>query len=289
MMARAAVTAAERRPTQKPKGKVRAELAALGRRPRKRLAQHFLADPGIARRIVALAAVSEIDSVLEIGPGLGALTDELASRCRKLRLVEVDREFAARLRERFVGAPHVTVVEADVLKLDLRSVCGEPTTVVANLPYNISTPVLFQLLDCAELWRRIVVMLQREVAERLRARPRESAYGVLSVLVQHRAKVEHGLFVPAAAFVPRPRVESEVVVLTPHPAPPVLVRDPRQLSRVVRATFQQRRKQLANSLRAVTAEPLRLLARANIDSKRRPETLTLEEFARLAGALDEDG
>ncbi|HVN87912.1 MAG TPA: 16S rRNA (adenine(1518)-N(6)/adenine(1519)-N(6))-dimethyltransferase RsmA [Candidatus Binatia bacterium] len=267
------------------RGQVRRELAALDRRPRKRLAQHLLADRNIIRRIVDLAELTGAESVLEIGPGLGALTIELAARCAQLVLIELDRDFAARLRERFVDQPHVAVVEGDVLKMDLRARCSAPTIVVANLPYNISTPVLFTLLDHAELFPRLVLMLQREVAQRMRAQPSDEAYGALSVLVQFRARVRHGLHVDPAAFVPRPKVQSEVVVVEPYAALPIPVRDIRVFRSVVRAAFQQRRKQLVNSIATVTNNAAGVLRAADIDPTRRPETLSLREFGRLADAI----
>lgn len=272
-----------------PRGHVRRELATMARRPRKRLAQHLLADPSIIRRIIELAELTGTESVLEIGPGLGALTTELAVRCRRLCLVELDHDFAARLREQFAQHAHVVVVEQDVLKADLRALCHPPTTVVANLPYNISTPVLFQLLEHADLFTRLVLMLQREVATRMRAQPREDEYGALSAMVQFRARVRHGVYVAPAAFVPRPRVESEVVVVEPYDTPPVGVRDRQMFRRVVRAAFQQRRKQLINSIASVTNDPRAALMRAGIDPARRAETLSLAEFAALADAVTQNG
>jgi 16S rRNA (adenine1518-N6/adenine1519-N6)-dimethyltransferase len=276
---------AKDRAAQSPRGRVRHELAAIDRRPRKRLGQHLLADSGVIRRIVALAGLTGKESVLEIGPGLGALSEELARRCARLCLIEIDRDFAARLRDRFAASPHVEVVEQDVLKADLSVLCPEPTIVVANLPYNISTPVLFRLLDHADRFPRLVLMLQREVAERIRAQPGQDGYGVLSVMVQFRARVRRGIHVDAAAFVPRPKVASEVVVLEPYERPPVTVTDPRDLRLVVRGAFQQRRKQLVNSLGTLTSDPRQILAAAGIDPTRRPETLSLAEFGRLADAL----
>ena len=274
-----------RQASASPRGRVRSELAAIDRRPRKRLAQHLLADPNIIRRIVELAELSGTESVLEIGPGLGALTGELAARCRRLCLIELDRDFAARLRERFAEQPQVTVIERDILKVDLRAVCAAPTVVVANLPYNISTPVLFKLLDHADLFSRLVLMLQREVAQRMQAHANDAAYGALSVLLQFRARVRHGVHVGPAAFVPRPQVQSEVVVVEPYQTPPIAVRDARVLRRVVRAAFQQRRKQLVNSIAAAVSDPRAALEQVGIDPTRRPETLTLTEFAALADAV----
>ncbi|HUI24838.1 MAG TPA: 16S rRNA (adenine(1518)-N(6)/adenine(1519)-N(6))-dimethyltransferase RsmA [Candidatus Kryptonia bacterium] len=274
-----------RRAAATPRGYVRRELAAIDRRPRKRLAQHLLADPNVIRRIVGLAELTGNESVLEIGPGLGALTTELAARCRRLCLVELDSDFAARLGERFGDRSDVVVVKQDVLKTDLRALCKAPTTVIANLPYNISTPVLFKLLDHADLFPRLVLMLQREVANRMRAQANEDEYGALSVAVQFRARVRHGLHVDPAAFVPRPKVQSEVVVIEPYEKLPIAVRDEQMFRRTVRAAFQQRRKQLVNSLAAVSGDPRSALERAGIDPTRRPETLTLAEFAALADAV----
>jgi 16S rRNA (adenine1518-N6/adenine1519-N6)-dimethyltransferase len=268
-----------------PRGKVRRELLALGHRPRKRLAQHLLADPGIVRRIVQLAALNGTEDVLEIGAGLGVLSAELASRASRLWLIEIDRDFAARLREQFTHAPHVTVVEENVLTADLQAFGTPPITLVGNLPYNISTPVLFRLLDHCGRFARLVLMLQREVAQRLRAEPGRRQYGALSVLVQYRACVRRGLLVDARAFVPPPRVQSEVVVLEPHREAAIQVRDPDDFRRVVRATFQKRRKQLVNSLGAVAREPRQVLLSAGVDAARRPETLTIAEFGRIADAV----
>jgi 16S rRNA (adenine1518-N6/adenine1519-N6)-dimethyltransferase len=284
-----AVTAPRLPAGSTPRGKIRRELAALDRRPRKRLAQHLLADPNIIRRIVDLAELTGVESVLEIGPGLGALTAELAARCRRLCLVELDSDFAARLRERFADQPRVVVVQQDVLKTDLRGLCTAPTVVVANLPYNISTPVLFKLLDHADLFPRCVLMLQREIAQRMRARAGESDYGVLSVLVQCRARIRHGVHVDPAAFVPRPKVQSEVVIIEPYDTPAVTVADPRDFRRVVRAAFQQRRKQLINSLASMSRDPRAVLLAAGIDPTRRAETLSLIEFARLSDAVTRSG
>ena len=265
---------------------VREDLARLGRRPRKRLGQHFLVDTNIARRIVDLAALDGTQRVVEIGPGLGALTEFVVARAREIWLVEVDTMLAARLRDAYASAPHVHVVEADVLQVDWVQLLGpgDPAVVIANLPYNIGTAVLAALLLQGRCFSRMVLMLQREVAQRLRAQPGSRTYGALSVHTQFAADVRAGFRVRPGAFLPPPKVESEVVIIEPSHAPPTGVADSARFHRLVTAVFSQRRKQLVNSVRSLCHEPLRVLTEAGIDPSRRPETLTLEEFAALTNA-----
>jgi 16S rRNA (adenine1518-N6/adenine1519-N6)-dimethyltransferase len=262
-------------------------LATLQRRPRKRLGQHFLADTGVARRIVDLAQLTDTERVVEIGPGLGALSALLVERARELWLIEVDADFAARLRTEYAQSPHVHVVEADALRIDFRAMLGvgDPAVVVANLPYNVATAILAVLLDHPDCFSRLVLMLQREVVERLRAAPGTKDYGALSVFTQFEARLRPGLRVAPGAFVPRPKVESEVLVLEPYTTPPVDIADSALFKRIVRTAFNQRRKQLQNSLRPVCTEAAALLRSVDIDPTRRPETLTLAEFAALSNAL----
>ena len=271
-----------------PLGTVRRELGDLGRRPRRRLGQNFLAHPAVAQRIVALADLQPQTRIVEIGAGLGALSDVLVDGAGEAWLIEVDAELAARLVDRYRDRPHVHVVRADALTVDFAALLGHgpPATVVANLPYNIATAVLARLLAQGQRFTRLVLMVQREVAERLRAQPGTKDYGTLSVLTQCAARGRTGLRVGPEAFVPRPKVESEVVVVEPLAAPPVAIDDLRRFTQVVKTVFLHRRKQLRNSLRALTADPVAALAAAGIDPTRRPETLTLAEFATLARALD---
>ncbi len=267
---------------------VRRELAAMGRRPRKRLGQHFLADPQMARRIVELAAPAASEAAVEIGPGLGALTELLVERAAETWLIEVDADLVQRLRATYAQRPLVHVVEGDVLKVDFARLLGAhaPAVLVANLPYNIATAVLATALAQARCFSRMVLMLQREVVERLVAAPGSKTYGALSVLTQFAARVRPALRVAPGAFVPRPKVESEVVIVEPYATPPVAVRDPALFRRVVKVVFTQRRKQLANSLRPLCRAPAEPLRRAGIDPMRRPETLSLSEFAALSDALE---
>jgi 16S rRNA (adenine1518-N6/adenine1519-N6)-dimethyltransferase len=270
-------------------------LAAAGLRPRKRWGQHFLCDPAVARRIVDAAALGPESVVLEIGPGLGALTDELAARVARLYLVEIDRVLSARLTARYAERSHVRVLEGDVLTLPLDELLAEPSvTVVANLPYNISTPVVFRLLALRERFPRAVLMLQREVAERLASSSGRATYGVTSVLVQAFAEVQLRFNVSRRSFFPRPQVDSTVVELAWHVAPRAEIGDVACFTSVVRAAFGQRRKMLRNALgglmagRGLTPDAARALyARAGIDPTARAEQLDLAAFGRLARALHE--
>lgn len=266
---------------------VRARLDALGRGARKRLGQHFLSDRHVAERIHRTAALSGGEPVIEIGPGIGALSDALAASSQRLWLVELDREFAALAREHFAGRDAVTVVEADALDLDFGQLLGAdaPAVVVANLPYNVGTAILSRLLVNPSLFSRMVLMVQLEVAQRLVAPPGSKTYGILSVMTQVAAEARIAFQVPPTAFVPRPKVESAVVCVTPRCAPPVPIGDPSVFRQVVRAAFGQRRKHLANSLRSVSPNPRALLDAAGIDPTRRPETLSLAEFAAISNAV----
>lgn len=270
-----------------PRTSVRRTLQELGRRPRKQLGQHFLTRPDVAQRIVQRAHIEPGTVVVEIGPGLGALTEFLAPRAAELWLVELDADFASMLRARYADSEHVHVVQADACRIDWRTFAlpASSLTVVGNLPYNIATPLLMHLLEAGSRIDRITVMVQREVAERLRARPGEKAYSALSVLTQALAEIEKGFRVPPAAFSPPPKVDSEVVVLRPRRAPAIGDCSYQDLRTVVRAAFGQRRKQLRNSLAALVGEPAAWLQRLGIAPQRRAETLTLEEFATLARSL----
>jgi 16S rRNA (adenine1518-N6/adenine1519-N6)-dimethyltransferase len=271
----------------------RTALAAAGLQPQKRWGQHFLCDPAVARRIVDAARLEPHATALEIGPGLGALTDALAERAARLYLVEIDRGLAARLQERYAAQPQVRVLVGDVLALPLDTlVPDDDITVVANLPYNVSTPVLFRLLGLRPRVRRAVLMLQREVAERLVAPPGGDARGVLSVMVQTWATVRVAFAVSRRSFLPRPRVDSAVVVLDTAAAPRVPLADVELYEAVVRAAFGQRRKMLRNAVavlaasRGIDSRQLEArFAQAGVDPRARAETLALEDFARLVAAF----
>jgi 16S rRNA (adenine1518-N6/adenine1519-N6)-dimethyltransferase len=270
----------------------REALAATGYRPRKRWGQHFLCDPRVVERIVAAAALEPGAVVLEIGPGLGALSDALADACGELFVVEIDPALSERLVARYAGRPRVHVVRGDVLELPLAAVVPEGTVVVANLPYNISTAVLMRLCELRSHLPRAILMVQREVAERIVAPPGGRDRSVLGVLVQTYADVRTVLRVPPGAFLPAPRVDSAVIEVAWRAAPRVAVGDEALYRRVVRGAFGQRRKMLRNALAGLGAE-LGLdgagveaaLVRADIASTLRAERLDLAAFARLTAAL----
>jgi 16S rRNA (adenine1518-N6/adenine1519-N6)-dimethyltransferase len=255
---------------------------------RKRFGQHFLVQRTIAERIVNLGDLDESAIVLEIGPGRGALTHLLAPRCRRLVLVEVDRDLCQQLQATFADSHSVEIVCGDILRSDLTALLAPaaPVTAVANLPYNISTPVLMKLLEDPAVFRRLILMLQREVAERICAAPSTKSYGALSVVVQVVAEPRIALRVPPSAFAPRPQVESAVVVIEPRRPPSLDAHGRRALRRVVRTVFTQRRKQLGNALAPLTGDPRAVLSALDIDPRRRPETLSPADFVRLARALE---
>ena len=270
----------------------RALLASEGLAPRKRLGQHFLVDPGVIERMVTLADVSGRDAVLEIGPGVGALTDVLAARAARLYVVEYDRGLCIVLRRKFAGHPEVRVIEGDALAVDLRGAVPETEVkVVASLPYNVSVPILFRLIEERHVFPDLTVMLQHEVADRLLAPVGSRAYGAPSVLFQLYAEPRGRFRVPSSAFYPRPQVASDVIRVWLSPGPRVPVAEPRVLTAIVRAAFNQRRKMLRNAVQTLAA-PFALptpawedvFAAAAIDGRARGETLDLAAFAGLADA-----
>ncbi len=259
------------------------------------LGQHFLRDTAVARRIVELAAPASRDLVIEIGPGGGALTGLLAERAGRLVALEVDAALAAGLRERLAGQAHVEVLDADARSADYAGLAasrpiGGRALVVGNLPYSVAKPILQALVDVGPALDELVLMVQKEVAERVAAPPGGRDYGALSVLTQVACDVRLAFTVPPGAFAPPPQVDSAVVHLRARRAPPVPLGDPAQFRRVVLAAFAQRRKTLANALAAGLARPVdeirALLSTAGVDPTRRAETLTLAEFARLAAAVE---
>lgn len=265
-------------------------LAAHGLRASKALGQHFLADPNTARRIVRLAGVAPGDRVLEIGPGIGSLTLALAESGARVVAVERDRHVLPVLREVLADTSGVRVVEGDAVTLDYAQVLGSsgggsPWRMVSNLPYNIATPLLVRMLEEAPQIGRFLVMIQREVGERLAAAPGERAAGAVSVKVAYHAEARVVGRVPPTVFVPRPNVESALVRLVRHDRPPVEVADPDAMFRLVRAGFGQRRKTLRRALRTALGDrTVAVLEAATIDPATRAERLTLDDWARLAAA-----
>jgi 16S rRNA (adenine1518-N6/adenine1519-N6)-dimethyltransferase len=267
-------------------------------RARKRFAQHFL-EPAWVNKLIAASGITADDAVVEIGPGRGAITRPLAERCARLLAIEVDRDLAADLD---ASKPaNVTVVTGDVLAVDLVPVLTEwlgappgPANqfrIVGNLPYNISSPILFRLIELASATsgpRDALLMLQKEVADRLIAKVGTGDYGVLTVLTSLHADVTRVLSLPPGAFRPPPKVHSAVVRLTFRP-PQVEIEDAERFVRMVRTMFTQRRKTAWNALKPFAAETdtdsAAILMRVGIDPNRRPETLELREFAALSNAF----
>ncbi len=253
--------------------------------PRKRFGQHFLHDPAIIGRIVASFHPQPGQHVVEIGPGRGALTLLLLQAIGKLDAVELDRDLIPTLRETCANAGQLTVHSADALSYDFYQLVrgAGKLRIIGNLPYNISTPLIFHLLDQKTCISDMHFMLQKEVVDRMAATPGGGAYGRLSVMVQYHCAVTRLFGIGPGAFTPPPRVDSAMVRLTPHDAPPVAVADPAQFARVVAQAFSQRRKTLRNSIRTLLTDAE--ITGCGIDPQRRAETLSLGEFAALANAV----
>lgn len=257
-------------------------LRAHGLAPRRDLGQNFVADPNTVRRIARLAGVGRGDRVVEIGAGVGSLTLALAETGAAVTAVEIDRGLVPVLRDVLDGTG-VWVVEGDALRLDWRDVLGDVDgwVLVANLPYNVATPLVADLLDDVPQIARMLVMVQREVGERLCATPRTAAYGAVSVKVAYWARARVVGLVPASVFVPRPNVESALVEIIRRDVPATDA-PPVELFRLVRTAFGQRRKMLRRSLADVVASAT--FAAAGIDPTRRPEELDVVEWGRLTNA-----
>src|SRR5690606_16988641 len=254
-------------------------------RARKRFGQNFLHDSGVIDRIIRAISPKAGERLLEIGPGQGALTDSLVNSAAQLDVIEIDRDLVQILTERFALNTNFTLHEGDALKFDFSRLGAEPSSlrVVGNLPYNISTPLIFHLLNNAALIRDMHFMLQKEVVERLAAEPGGGDWGQLSIMVQYHCRVEHLFNVGPGAFNPPPKVDSAIVRLVPHDVLPHPAKDHRQLERVVREAFNQRRKTLRNTLKPLLS--LDEMEACNVDGGLRPEQLDLAAFVRLADCL----
>jgi 16S rRNA (adenine1518-N6/adenine1519-N6)-dimethyltransferase len=268
-----------------------------GRPPRAKrsLGQNFLIDPNAQRRIVDALDPSLDDEVMEIGPGQGALTRHLAERAGRLTLVELDDELARRLAEEFAGNDRVRVIHRDVLQVPLEEVTDNPSRlkVIGNIPYNITTPILFGLLERRPRPREIVLMVQKEVADRILADPGNKTYGALAVGVRAVADAERVLNVGRQSFRPVPDVESTVIRIVPHDPPRVTEQDERSLRQLTRTAFGQRRKQFQRILRDayhLSADQVEALGReVGMDLQARPESFAPERFLELARSLRERG
>lgn len=272
-------------------GVTRHILKAFDLHASKRLGQNFLIHGGTVEAIVETADICPGDRVLEIGPGIGTLTQGLAEAGASVTAVELDKKLPAVLAETLSGYDRVRIVGGDILKTDIPAFMGEePFKVVANLPYYITTPILLTLLERRLPITRIVTMVQREVAERMIALPGGRDYGALSVAVQYYTEPRLAIEVSPRCFLPPPAVESAVMDCVVRKTPPVEVEDEKHFFRVVRAAFGQRRKTIGNALKSLGLPRDILqgaLSKAGIDPLRRGETLSLSEFAALAGALTE--
>lgn len=252
-------------------------------RARKRFGQHFLKDPGVIDAIISAIAAAENDVVVEIGPGRGAITRSLASRCGTLHAIELDRDLIVRLRRDFESRTNVTIHSADALAFDYATL-GESLRIVGNLPYNISTPLLFQLLNQRERIVDMHFMLQKEVVDRMAAAPGSKTYGRLGIMLGCRFQIDALFDVDRLAFDPPPEVTSAVVRLAPLPAGTYDIQDDAILSKLVATAFSQRRKTIRNSLRSMVDESE--LRSVGIDPGLRPEAISIAEYVRLANTLE---
>ncbi|NWF94159.1 MAG: ribosomal RNA small subunit methyltransferase A [Syntrophaceae bacterium] len=271
---------------------IRGELKEYGLIPRKRWGQHFLVDRNVLNKVIRIAQVGEDDLVLEVGPGLGEMTLALAKKAKRVIAVEIDSKLAEVLRRKTVSDPNVEVIQEDILKIDLdRYLRREerPIKVVANLPYQISTPLLFRFIDSRHLFSTLTLMLQKEVAQRMVAVPGGKDYGPLSISVQLFSRPSIHFFIKPAAFFPPPKVESAVVHMVWRKEPIVQIQDEDWFKKVVRGVFGYRRKTLINALRhsdlSLPNHVEAAMGKIGIDPKRRPETLSIDEFASLADIL----
>lgn len=264
----------------------------------KKFGQNFLIDPHVLDKIISAAEITKDDLVVEIGPGIGTMTQYLACAAREVVAIEIDKMLIPILQDTLSGYDNVTIINEDVLKVDIRKFAeekngGRPVKVVANLPYYITTPIIMGLFENHVPLHSITIMVQKEVADRMRMGPGTKDYGALSLAVQYYAEPYLVANVPQNCFMPRPKIGSAVIKLTVHEKPPVTVKDERLMFRLIRASFNQRRKTLANGLnnspelhysKEQIAQAIEILG---MGPSVRGETLTLEQFAVLSDAFSE--
>lgn len=258
---------------------------AQGHKARKRFGQNFLHDNHVIDKIVRAIHPQHSDCLVEIGPGMGALTEPLLDACGKLDVVELDRDLIPILRTKFFNFPEFRIHEGDALKFDFRQLLqpGQQLRIVGNLPYNISTPLIFHFLAHHTIVHDMHFMLQKEVVDRLASGPGTSDYGRLGIMAQYYCKVEPLFIVGPGSFNPPPKVDSAIVRMSPYDVLPFPAKDTKTLERVVREAFSMRRKTLRNTLKnLISAEQLEAIG---IDTTLRPERLTLEEYVRIADAV----
>ncbi|MBM4276607.1 MAG: ribosomal RNA small subunit methyltransferase A [Deltaproteobacteria bacterium] len=271
---------------------IRNELREYGLSPKKRLGQHFLVDRNIIVKVIRAAGVNKEDVILEVGPGLGEMTLELARQAKSVIAVEIDSRLAAILKKKMSVVSNVEIIQKDILRIDFDGLSHHvkaPLKVVSNLPYQISTPLLFRFIESRKLFSSLTLMLQREVVERMVAPPGGKEYGALSVLIQMVSRPSVQFFVKPSAFHPPPKVESAVVRIVWRDDLMMKAEDEDWFKEVVKASFSHRRKTLINSLKysglPLPPLPEKRMGATGIDPQRRSETLTVQEFIRLADAL----
>lgn len=262
----------------------------------KKYGQNFLIDPHVLEKIISAADIAEDDFILEIGPGIGTLTQYLCKYARAVTAVEIDQNLIPILRDTLSGCENAKIIHGDILKVDVKKLAeehsnGKEMKVIANLPYYITTPVILSLFESKARIGRIVVMVQKEVADRMQAQPGTKDYGALSLAVQYYAKPQITAFVPPNCFMPRPKVGSAVIRLDCNQKHSVMVKDEAFLFRIIRASFNQRRKTLVNGLSNASDLPLSKqqicegIEQAGLSLNVRGEELTLTQFAQLADRL----
>ena len=250
---------------------------------KKYLGQNFLYDPAILKRMIQVAQLTDEDTVVEIGPGPGRLTKMLAERVKKLIAIELDDELFEKLRGDFIGYNNVKLIHGDALKFPFEEI--GPFKVVANIPYYITTPIIFRLLDAKANLKTMTLTIQKEVAERIAAEPGGKDYGVLSIMVQYYSLPRIKFIIKKESFRPMPRVDSAVIHIKILEKPSVSVQDEQMFFKVMKTAFSHRRKTLSNSLKSLGEDMKDKLIQVGIDPQRRPETLSLEEFAKLSDTL----
>lgn len=262
----------------------------------KKFGQNFLIDPHVLDRIVEAAEITKEDCVLEIGPGIGTMTQYLAESAREVVAVEIDKNLIPILQDTLSAYQNVTVINDDIMKVDIAALAqeknaGKPIKVVANLPYYITTPIIMGLFESHVPLKSVTIMVQKEVADRMRQEPGSKEYGALSLAVQYYAKPEIMANVPPNCFIPRPNVASAVIRLTRYEKPPVEVKDDRYMFALIRASFNQRRKTLANALsndpglHLTREQVMQALETLGMNPLIRGEMLSLEQFASLSNIL----
>ena len=268
----------------KPKINPKEFFEDINSHPNKNLGQNFIKDLRVIDRIACSAELASDDEVLEIGPGLGALTATLAEQASRVVAVEKDHKLYERLCEMFGSYPNVELIEQDALKTDYDKLYkGQKLKVIANLPYSVSSPLLFNLLEARQYFSSMVLMLQQEVGERISAAPGSKTYGSISVMLQAYYDITREFRVSPESFWPKPKVDSVVLKLVPHERSRASIRDEKLFEKVVRAAFSSRRKMLGNSLQSGFSKEVvnQALIKSGIDPKRRAETLSVKEFASL--------